>query len=64
MEGGEFRVVVDNNSPHNKYIQSVSINGKPLAEGFTFSHEEFKAGGELRFLMTGDKNLALRTPLI
>lgn len=64
VEGGEFKVVVDNNSPHNKYIQSVTINGKPLAADFSFKHEEFRAGGELRFLMTGDKNLAMRTHLM
>ena len=53
-------MVVDNNSTHNKYIQSVTINGKPLDSNFTFKHEEFKAGGELRLLMTGDKKLAIQ----
>ncbi|NMR77901.1 glycoside hydrolase domain-containing protein, partial [Vibrio alginolyticus] len=36
VEGGEFTVIADNNSPHNKYVKSVTINGKPLDANFTF----------------------------
>ncbi|HDM8184117.1 TPA: GH92 family glycosyl hydrolase [Vibrio harveyi] len=60
VEGGEFTVIADNNSPHNKYVKSVTINGKPLDANFTFRHSEIKAGGELHFVMTGDKQEALQ----
>ena len=64
VEGGEFKVVVDNNSPHNKYVKSVTINGNPIGENFTFPHNEIKAGGELRFVMTGDKKEAMQASLL
>lgn len=59
VEGGSFTVVAENNSPQNKYIKSVTINGQPLAENFTFAHSQISAGGELRFLMTGNQQEAL-----
>ncbi|MDF4866848.1 GH92 family glycosyl hydrolase, partial [Vibrio parahaemolyticus] len=34
VEGGEFTVIADNNSPHNKYVKSITINGKPLDANF------------------------------
>ncbi|ANW24448.1 alpha-mannosidase [Vibrio coralliilyticus] len=60
VEGGEFKIVADNNSPHNKYVKSATINGQPLGENFTFKHDEIKAGGTLHFVMTGDKLQALQ----
>lgn len=59
VEGGTFTITADNNSLHHKYIKSVTINGQPLGENFTFVHDQIKAGGELRFVMTGDKKEAL-----
>ncbi|NVP03089.1 glycoside hydrolase family 92 protein, partial [Photobacterium damselae subsp. damselae] len=50
----------DNNSPVNKYVKSVTINGKPLDNTFGFEHSEIKAGGILHFVMTGDKNEAMK----
>lgn len=52
VKGGEFTIVVENNSPSNKYVQSVEINGKDISKSLCFSHDELKAGGQLRFVMT------------
>lgn len=41
------------------YIKAVFINGKPLDSGLFFNHSEFKAGGELKFVMTDDKLQAM-----
>lgn len=60
---GLFTVVAENNSAENMYVKSVKINGKPLNDFNTFEHEEIKAGGELRFVMTGDKAQAMKANL-
>ncbi|HIF9060001.1 TPA: GH92 family glycosyl hydrolase [Photobacterium damselae] len=60
VKGGEFKIIADNNSPVNKYVKSVTINGKPLDNTFGFEHSEIKAGGILHFVMTGDKNEAMK----
>lgn len=52
VQGGEFTVSVENNSPRNKYVKSVQINGKDITKSLCFSHDELKAGGQLRFVMT------------
>ncbi len=59
-EGGQFTITVENNADQNLYIKDVTINGKPLGDNFTFHHREFKAGGELRFVMTGEKSEAMK----
>ncbi|MFB2863752.1 GH92 family glycosyl hydrolase [Aeromonas sp. MdU4] len=59
VKDGTFRITADNNSPHNKYVKSVTINGKPLSGDLTFEHSEIRAGGELHFVMTGDKREAM-----
>ncbi|MEI8611162.1 GH92 family glycosyl hydrolase [Enterovibrio sp. Hal110] len=60
---GKFKVIAENNGPDNMYVKSVTINGKPLDKFNTFKHEEFKAGGELRFVMTDDKSEAMKANL-
>ncbi|OBU19229.1 glycoside hydrolase family 92 protein [Photobacterium aquimaris] len=60
---GTFTVIAENNGPDNLYVKSVTINGKPLDVFNTFKHEEFKAGGELRFVMTNDKSEAMQPNL-
>ncbi|MBE1275044.1 GH92 family glycosyl hydrolase [Enterovibrio baiacu] len=60
---GKFTVIAENNGPDNMYVKSVTINGKPLDKFNTFKHEEFKAGGELRFVMTADKSEAMAANL-
>lgn len=51
LENGKtFTVVAKNNSVENKYVQSASINGKPLAKPW-FSHEDLMAGATLTLTM-------------
>ncbi len=59
MGGGTFTVIAENNGPDNLYVQSVTINGKPLNKYNTFKHEEFVQGGVLRFVMTNNKAEAM-----
>ncbi|ENG8000344.1 GH92 family glycosyl hydrolase [Vibrio parahaemolyticus] len=60
---GTFTVTAENNGPENMYIKEVTINGKPLDVYNTFQHSEFKAGGELHFVMTADKSEAMQANL-
>lgn len=60
---GTFTVTAENNVPDNMYIKEVTINGKPLDVYNTFQHSEFKAGGELHFVMTADKSEAMQANL-
>lgn len=48
--GNTFRIVAENNSKENKYIQSATLNGKPYTKTY-FSHEDILSGGELRLQM-------------
>ena len=55
LEGGKtFTVVANGLSTKNKYVKSVTLNGKPL-DGFVIRHEDIMRGGELVFQMCGDK---------
>ncbi|MCX8790726.1 GH92 family glycosyl hydrolase [Vibrio parahaemolyticus] len=63
ISSGTFTVTAENNGPDNMYIKEVTINGKPLDVYNTFQHSEFKAGGELRFVMTADKSEAMQANL-
>ena len=47
---GEFHVIARNLSKENKYVKSVTLNGKPLDK--TIEHADIMAGGELVFEMT------------
>lgn len=60
---GTFTVTAENNGPDNMYVKEVTINGKPLDVYNTFQHSEFKAGGELHFVMTADKSEAMQANL-
>jgi predicted alpha-1,2-mannosidase len=55
--GGNRRLVVEarRKSPTDKYIQSVTLNGKPHANVW-FSHAEIANGGKLVFQMSGQPN--------
>ncbi|MGF1686496.1 GH92 family glycosyl hydrolase [Photobacterium japonica] len=59
VDGGTFTITTENNADNNMYIKSVTINGKALDDGLFFNHTEFKPGGELKFVMTGDKTQAI-----
>ncbi|HUZ97030.1 MAG TPA: glycoside hydrolase family 92 protein, partial [Edaphobacter sp.] len=51
--GKKFVVVAEGLSASHPYVESVSLNGKPLTRSF-LRQEEIVGGGELRFVM-GDK---------
>ena len=51
-DGKVFSVVTENNSPENKYIASVLLNGQPLNEPF-LNHRDIAEGGTLEIRMTG-----------
>lgn len=46
----QFTVVAKNNSRVNKYIQSMTLNGKALKQPF-FTHQELENGGTLELVM-------------
>ncbi len=50
-----FTVIAQNNSPQNVYIQSATLNGKPLDRAW-ITHKELAAGGELKFVMGPQPN--------
>jgi len=50
VKSGELKVVARNFSAENKYVKSVTFNGKPLDK--TIEHADLMAGGELVFEMT------------
>ena len=52
--GREFRIVAHGNSPENRYIESVSLNGKPYKENY-ITYEDIRRGGVLEFVMTDKK---------
>lgn len=59
MAGGEphaFKIVAKNISDANKYVQSVTLDGKKLIEPF-ISHEQILAGHELVFEMGAEPNM-------
>ncbi|MEN6451862.1 MAG: GH92 family glycosyl hydrolase [Thermoguttaceae bacterium] len=56
-KGKAFTVVAENNSPQNVYIQSATLNGKPLERSW-LSHAELTAGGELVLKMGSEPNPA------
>nr|WP_294786689.1 GH92 family glycosyl hydrolase [uncultured Flavobacterium sp.] len=50
-KGKKLTVKTINNAPENKYVDSVTLNGKTLNSLF-FKHEQIASGGELVFKMT------------
>lgn len=48
--GKKFTIVAKNNSRRNKYIQSMTLNGKPLETPF-FTHEDITSGSTLELVM-------------
>ena len=55
QKGKTFTIVAENNSPKNVYIQSATLNGKPLTRSW-FTHDELTAGGELVLKMGPEPN--------
>ncbi len=54
-----FEIVAENNSLQNKYVQSVSLNGKELTRSY-ITHKELMSGGKLEFKMGNQPNKKLR----
>jgi predicted alpha-1,2-mannosidase len=55
--GHTFTILADNNSAENIYIQSATLNGKPLNRAW-FTQKELTAGGTLHFVMGPKPNTA------
>jgi len=54
-DGKQFVIEAKNNSKVNKYIQSATLNGKPLNKPW-FVHADIKSGGTLIFIMGSQSN--------
>jgi predicted alpha-1,2-mannosidase len=54
-EGKTFKVVAENNSKENIYIQSATLNGQPYKKTF-ITHKDILNGGELVFVMGKEPN--------
>ncbi len=50
-----FTIIVKNQSPSNKYIQSITLNGKPLNKP-QLRQKDIVAGGTLEFIMGAEPN--------
>ena len=50
VQGGTFTILASGVSDTNIYVQSVKLNGAPLATPF-LHHADLKAGGQLSFVM-------------
>jgi len=46
VEGGTFTITTEGNSDANRYIQSITLNGKAYTKGY-LEHKDITAGGEL-----------------
>lgn len=53
--GSRFTVIARGNSPENCYIQSASLNGKPLNRAW-LTHREIVSGATLEFIMGSSPN--------
>ena len=51
LQGGkQFVIKAENNSPQNKYVQEITLNGNKLTQPF-FTHKQLMNGGELVMVM-------------
>jgi putative alpha-1,2-mannosidase len=50
LSGGKVIITAKNNSAENKYIQSMTINGKPWDKNW-FPHTLLQSGGTIDFVM-------------
>lgn len=60
--GKRFTIVADGMSDANRYVASVTLNGRPLDRVF-ITHDEIERGGELRFTMSAMPNTAWGTAI-
>jgi putative alpha-1,2-mannosidase len=54
-KGKTFTILADNNSPQNEYIQSATLNGKPLNRAWIY-HDEIVNGGTLHYTTGATSN--------
>jgi putative alpha-1,2-mannosidase len=54
-KGGTFTITAKNNSPANVYIQSATLNGKPLNRCW-ITYREITTGGNLDLVLGPDPN--------
>lgn len=54
-KGRSFTVIAKNNSSKNVYIQSATLNGKPITRSW-ITHQEITAGGKLVLIMGPEPN--------
>ncbi len=52
-EGNQFKIIVNNQSDTNIYVDAILLNDKPI-EGFILSHEQIMKGGEMVITMTNE----------
>lgn len=53
VAGGTFEIVAHNNSPENKFIHKIILNGEELTSP-SFSHKTVMNGGKLELFMTSE----------
>jgi predicted alpha-1,2-mannosidase len=56
--GNQFHIIASNNSPANKYIQRIFLNGKPYTRSW-ISYADIMRGGELKFEMGNRPSVSL-----
>ena len=61
-QGINFKIDVLNNSPKNKFIQSVKLNGKPLNQSWLY-HKDLVKGGNLEYVLGEEPNYDWGTAL-
>lgn len=54
-EGKKFKIITENNTAENVYIQSATLNNNPLTS-YWFSHDTFQKGGELKIKLGKNAN--------
>ena len=50
VPGGKFVMIAENISDTNRYIQSITLNGKPLEKGY-IEYKDITSGGTLKIKM-------------
>lgn len=58
QNGKTLKIVAKNNSRHNKYVESVRVNGQPRSQ-LWFRHTDIAAGGTIELQMSNTPNTQL-----
>jgi Putative alpha-1,2-mannosidase len=53
--GKKLQIVAPNNSPENRFVQSITINGKISTKNY-FEHFELQKGGTIEFKLGAQPN--------